>query len=294
MIVIGASAVAALLVHPLPEHFAVHVALPSAPVGIVTATVLAIWMIDGWEVSASASEEAKGPAQTAGRGGIAGLLVTTAILLAAMLAYLHAGSVAGFGANQTDAMSYVASRLGGTLWRIAVVATVLISTAATLWTTILYLSRSTYAMGRDGVFAHALGTLDARGLPGSALLVVSAGVAACTLLTGFWPTAASVLTLVLNGTSVFLGALFCLSALAALRLLKGTVARNRLTSFAVPLFGPVRYGHAFDRSGRSAARSTVRVVARAGCEADPRAAKLARSDELVRCRKCALHGRDDR
>ena len=199
-------------------------------------------MIDGWEVSASASEEASGPAETSGRGGIAGLLVTTAVLVVAMRAYLHIGSVAGFSANQTDAMSYVASRLGGPAWRIAIVATVLVSTAATLWTTILYLSRSTYAMGRDGVLPLALGRLDARNLPVNALFVVSGAVAAFTLLTGFWPTAASVLNLVLNGTAVFLGALFCMSALAALRLLAGGNAGRGFTSFAVPLFGAVALG----------------------------------------------------
>jgi amino acid transporter len=199
--------------------------------------VLGIWMIDGWEVSASASEEASGPAETSGRGGIAGLLVTTAVLVVAMRAYLHIGSVAGFSANQTDAMSYVASRLGGPAWRIAIVATVLVSTAATLWTTILYLSRSTYAMGRDGVLPHPIGRLDARGLPVVALAVVSGAVAACTLVTGFWPTAASVLNLVLDGTAVFLGALFCMSALAALKLLADGAAGRGCTSIAVPIFG---------------------------------------------------------
>jgi amino acid transporter len=205
--------------------------------GVVTAMVLGIWMIDGWEVSASASEESTGPAETSGRGGIAGLLVTTAVLLGAMIAYLHVGSVDGFAAHQTDAMSYVASRLGGPVWSVTIVATVLVSTAATLWTTILYLSRSTFAMGRDGVLPLGLGKLDARGLPVNALYVVSGAVAAFTLLTGFWPTAASVLNLVLDGTSVFLGALFCLSALSALKLLSGS--RKRFVSFGIPLFGAI-------------------------------------------------------
>jgi amino acid transporter len=235
--VIGASALAAYVVHPAPEHIAPVVALPNPAIGIVTAMVLGIWMIDGWEVSASASEESTGPPETAGRGGIVGLLATTAVLVIAMLAYLHVGSVAGFAANQTDAMSYVASRLGGPLWRIAIVATVLVSTAATLWTTILYLSRSTYAMGRDGVLPKAIGRLDARGLPANALFVVSGAVAACTVLTGLWPDAATVLNLVLDGTAVFLGALFCMSALAAMKLLAGGGSRRTFTSFVVPLFG---------------------------------------------------------
>jgi amino acid transporter len=236
--VVAASAIAALIVRPAPEHaIAASVPLPNPTLGIVTAMVLAIWMIDGWEVSAAASEEATGPAETPGRGGVLALLMTTAILLFAMSAYMHVGSVAGFTANQTDAMGYVADRLGGPVWHVTIVATVLISTAATLWTTVLYLSRSVYAMGRDGVLPHAFGRLDRRSMPTNALLLVFVGVTAFTLLTGFWPTAASVLNLVLNGTSVFLGVLFCMSALSAIKLLAGESRVSIWQRVVVPAFG---------------------------------------------------------
>lgn len=238
LVVVAASAVAALVVHPGPEHLAApHRALPNPIAGIVTAMVLAIWMTDGWEVSAAASEEATGPAETPGRGGVLALLVTVAVLALAMGAYLRVGSVAGFAANQTDAMGYVADRLGGPVWHVAIVATVLVSTAATLWTTVLYLSRSVFAMGRDGVLPHAFGRLDERDMPTNSLVLVFAGVTAFTLLTGFWPTAASVLNLVLNGTSVFLGALFCMSSLAAIKLLAGKPGAPLLQTAVIPAFG---------------------------------------------------------
>ncbi len=240
LLVLAASSVAALVVHPAPEHLlATHVVLPNPLVGIVTAMVLGIWMTDGWEVSAAASEEATGPAETSGRGGVLALVTTVAILLLAMAAYMHVGSVAGFTANQADAMDYVADRLGGPVWHYTIVATVLISTAATLWTTVLYLSRSVYAMGRDRVLPRAFGRLDARSMPTNSLLLVFVGVTAFTLLTGFWPTAASVLNLILNGTSVFLGALFCMSALAATRLLAGRRGASRLQTLVIPVFGSV-------------------------------------------------------
>jgi len=235
--VVAVSAVAALLAHPAPERLAALPALPNPFLGIVTAMVLGIWMTDGWEVSASASEEATGSANTPGRGGVIALVATTVVLLIAMAAYLHVGTVAGFAANQTDAMAYVASRLGGAGWRVAIDVTVLISTAATLWTTVLYLSRSVYAMGRDGVLPHAFGKLDRRAVPRNSLLLVFGCVAAFTLLTGFWPTAAGVLNLVLNGTSVFLGALFCLSALSAIKLLATKPGESRLATSTIPAFG---------------------------------------------------------
>lgn len=238
LVVVAASGVAALIVHPAPEHFtAPAVALPNPFFGIVTAMVLGIWMTDGWEVSAAASEEATGPAETSGRGGIVGLVVTCAVLLLAMGAYLRVGSVAGFTANQTDAMDYVASRLGGPVWHVTIVATVLISTAATLWTTVLYLSRSVYAMGRDRVLPRVFGELDSRDMPTKSLLLVFTGITAFTLLTGFWPTAASVLNLILNGTAVFLGALFLMSACAAIKLLAGKPGESRLATLYVPAFG---------------------------------------------------------
>jgi amino acid transporter len=238
LVVVAATSVAALVVRPAPEHFA-HLQQLPAPgyFGVVTAIVLGIYMTDGWEVSASASEETTGGAETPGRGGIVGLLATAAILLFAMIAYLRVGSVAGFTANQSDAMDYVATQLGGGVWRPLIVVTVLVSTAATLWTTVLYLSRSVYAMGRDGVLPGFTGELDKRALPTNSLWIVFIGVSAVTLATGFSPTAASVLNLVLNGTSVFLGGLFCMSAAAAVRLLAGRVGESTLTTFVIPIVG---------------------------------------------------------
>ncbi len=236
LVVVGVAAAAAFIVHPPAEHFAATaVALPSPGFGgIIAAMVLGIWMTDGWEVSASASEESTGPADTSGRGGIIALVVTTVILLGAMAAFLHVGSVPGFSAHQTDAMAYVASRLGGPGWRLAIDATVLVSTAATLWTTILYLSRSVYAMGRDGVLPKQIGVLDGRGVPVNSLLVVFACVAGFTLLTGFWPSANDILNLVLNGTAVFLGALFCMSTLSAIKLLAKRPGETPLQAYVIP------------------------------------------------------------
>ncbi|MDQ6826836.1 MAG: hypothetical protein M3Z14_06520 [Candidatus Eremiobacteraeota bacterium] len=62
-------------------------------------------------------------------------------------------------------MTYVATLLGGRGWLFTIIATVLILTCATLWTTLLYLSRSIFAMGSDGVLPKALGSRDRRDEP---------------------------------------------------------------------------------------------------------------------------------
>lgn len=238
LLVLGASAVAAAFFPHLapPPSAGPPIPIAGGIAGLISAMVLGIWMSDGWEVSASTSEETAGPRRTAGLGGIIGLLITTMILLLAMAAYLHAGPVAGFVEHQADSMAYVADRLGGGVWRWAIVAAVLISTSAALWTTMLYLSRSVYAMGRDGVIAPAVGELDARAVPRNALVVLTVGVAAFTLLTGFFPSAAVALTFVITGSSVFLGALFIGSALAAVRSFFNEPS-ERWLGVVVPLIG---------------------------------------------------------
>ena len=213
---------------PLPASFGIA--------GFITAMTLAVWMSDGWEVSASTSEEVNDASTASGRGGITGLVLTTVVLVVCMYAFEHLGSLQGFADNQADALAYVGSLLGGPWWRLAIVLTVLLSTLSTLWTTILYLTRSVYAMGRDGVLPRGLGSLDPRNEPLRAMAVVAVLVTLCELVTGFSKSAADQLTTVLNASSVFLGLLFVLSAAAAAKRFWGEPA-GRLGGVLVPLIG---------------------------------------------------------
>jgi len=175
-------------------------------------------MSDGWELSAATSEEVDRDRTASGRGGITGLLITTATLAIAMFAFQSIGTMRGFSDNQADAMRYVADLLGSPVWRPLILTTVLVSTSSALWTTLLYLSRSVFAMGRDRVLPRALGTLDHRDEPLWSLVATAILAIALQLLTGFSPTAAAQLTIVLNGSSLFLGLLFAFSAAAAVRI----------------------------------------------------------------------------
>jgi len=190
----------------------------STGAGFVAAMVLAIWMVDGWEVSASTSEETRASSRSAGSGGILGLLVTAAFLFVCSAAYLHVAGVGGLASHQVDALAFTGERLGG-VWRLLLVITVLVSLTASLETTLLYLVRSVYAMGRDGVLPAALGRLGATTFdPDVALVAVTCASLLAMVLVGFVPSANAALTLVLSGTSVFLGLLFLTSCGAWLRL----------------------------------------------------------------------------
>ena len=184
--------------------------------GLVGAMVVGIWMIDGWEVSASTAEEATGAASAPGSGGLAGLLLTSVVLLAAIAAFTRVGSQTGFAAHDSDALAYVGSLLGGA-WRPVLAVTVLVSLAASLQTSLVYLSRSLYAMGRDRLLPVALGALDRRDEPAAAILLITGLSVAFALAAGLWPTAKEAFDLALTGTSWFLGVLFALTAAAAVR-----------------------------------------------------------------------------
>jgi APA family basic amino acid/polyamine antiporter len=148
------------------------------------------------------------------------LLLTALVMLAALAAFLRIGTAAGYDARQADALAYVGDLLGPG-WRPLLGLTVLISLAAALQTTLIYLSRSLYAMGRDGLLPRRFGALDHRDEPAIAILLVSSCSIAFCLAAALWPSAGAAFTLALQGTSWFLGLLFALTAAAAVRSFAG-------------------------------------------------------------------------
>ncbi|MDP9105172.1 MAG: amino acid permease [Candidatus Eremiobacteraeota bacterium] len=214
-IVVLAAAAAASAGHARPDAVA-FTGAPLAWGGIVSAIVLGIWLIDGWESSASTAEEAQGEPPAPGAGALVGLGLTTALLLAATWAFTRIGSGDGFAAHEGDALAYVGELLGGG-WSKLLSVTVLVSLAASLQTTLVYLSRSVYAMGRDGLLPRALGELDRRAEPAASIALITALSVVFTLAASVSPTANVAFQFVLKGTSWFIGLLFALTAAAAVR-----------------------------------------------------------------------------
>jgi amino acid transporter len=236
IVILAISAVLAF-VHPPVAQAAAGGAFPGIG-GFAGAIVIGIWMIDGWEVSASTAEEAEGSTDAPGDGGLAGLGVSAGMILLCMVAFMRVGTLAGFADNEGDAMSYIAGQLGGSVWRTVVIATVLISLAAALQATLVYLTRSFFAMGRDGVLPAAFGRLDRRDQPAIGIAVLTGLGIVSTLASGFSPSVQAVFATILSGTSFFLGVLFLMSAAAAVRMFAGEGAR-RLSGVALPAIGTV-------------------------------------------------------
>ncbi|HEV3086569.1 MAG TPA: APC family permease [Candidatus Elarobacter sp.] len=214
VIVLGAAAVSSAW-HPRADAVA-FAPIPLEWSGLVAAMVVGIWMIDGWEVSASTAEEAEGAPSVPGWGGLAGLVLTSVVLLAATVAFTRIGSAGGFAEHENDALAYVGDLLGGG-WRPILTVTVLVSLAASMQTTLIYLTRSIYAMGRDGLLPHALGALDHRLEPAASIVAIAALSLVFALVAGLSPTAKGAFDVALQGTSWFLGLLFVMTALAAVR-----------------------------------------------------------------------------
>jgi amino acid transporter len=214
-IVVLAAAAALAAGHPRLDAVA-FAPVPFSWGGVAAAMAIGIWMLDGWEVAASTSEEAGGGPGVPGSGGLAGLALTSAVLLAATWAFARIGSSTGFAAHESDSLAYIGELLGG-WWRPALALTLLVSLAAALQTTLVYLTRSIYAMGRDGLLPGRLGTLDRRSEPAAAIVLITVLSVGAALATGLSPNAKGAFEFARDGTLWFLGLLFLMSACAAVR-----------------------------------------------------------------------------
>ena len=204
---------------PRPEAIAFSGGLPSWA-GMAAAIALGVWMIDGWEACASTAEEAEGAPSAPGSGAVVGLVLNAALLLAATWAFTRIGDAHGFADHESDALAYVGSLLGG-LWPRLLIGTVLVSLAASLQATLVYLSRSVYAMGRDGLLPRALGELDHRAQPAWSIAAIAGLSLAFALITALAPGARETFGRVLAGTAWFTGALFVITAAASVRVFAG-------------------------------------------------------------------------
>jgi len=226
---------------PPPGHLPLGITIGATGIaGLIVGAVLSIWISAGWELATYSSEESKGAASTPGAGALIGLLATMALVWFCMVAFMHVGSVDGFSAHKDDALAYVAQRLGGGWISALMVANVLVSSAAALWTTMQVLSRAVFAMGRDGLLPRALSAVHPTyGSPWVAVLVVSIPVIVLLFYSGFVASAQETLNTVVTGSSIFVGATFIITGLACAYLhtrQKGE-QRHGFTGIALPAIG---------------------------------------------------------
>ncbi|MEU6944114.1 APC family permease [Streptomyces sp. NPDC046316] len=157
------------------------------PAGFASGALIAAFYYWGWDVTSNLSEETRNSRRTAGLAALVGVGVVFLVFEAFTVAVnvlLTSGQIESAGAN-------VLAVLGQEIWpgvggKLLVVA-VLLSTIATLETTLIQVTRSLFAMGRDRTMPAALGTVHRRwntpwvaiaAVGGAALLMFGAAAAA--------------------------------------------------------------------------------------------------------------------
>ncbi len=133
------------------------------PGSFAASALVVVFFYWGWDVTANLGEETANAQDNAGNGGFASVFVTIAFYVAFVFAALFLFSIKdaqSFNANIIYNIAVTAGfgRTGGLLASCAVI----LSSIATLETTMLQFSRTLFAMGRDGAMPPAFGVVDGR------------------------------------------------------------------------------------------------------------------------------------
>jgi amino acid transporter len=130
--------------------------------GFVAAALLAAFYYWGWDVSSNLNEETKNGKKSAGRGGIIGVIIVFLlfeVFTIAVQVILPAKTIAASNGN-------ILTILGDAIWpgiggKILIIA-VALSTIATLETTLIQVTRTLFAMGRDHTIPLIFGRANKR------------------------------------------------------------------------------------------------------------------------------------
>ena len=144
------------------------------PAAFVGAALVAAFYYWGWDVSSNLNEETKDGHKNAGKGGIIGVVIVFLlfeVFTIAIQVVLPAKTIQNSNGNLLGILGEVIwPGIGGKVLIIAV----MLSTIATLETTLIQVTRSLFAMGRDHTIPKAFGRAHARWrTPAFATLVVT-------------------------------------------------------------------------------------------------------------------------
>ena len=130
--------------------------------GFFAGALVAAFYYWGWDVTANLNEETKGAKRTPGVGGLIGMVfvfVLFEVFTIATNLLLSSGQIAN---NSADVLAVLGQAVWhGTGGKIIILAVVL-STIATLETTLIQVTRTLFSMGRDHTLPGVLGTVHSR------------------------------------------------------------------------------------------------------------------------------------
>ncbi len=130
--------------------------------GFFAGALVAAFYYWGWDVTANLNEETRGAKRTPGLGGIVGIVFVFVLFEVFTIATNLVLTSSQISNNSADVLAVLGQQVWhGTGGKIIVIAVVL-STIATLETTIIQVTRTLFSMGRDRTLPKALGTVNAK------------------------------------------------------------------------------------------------------------------------------------
>lgn len=174
------------------------------PSAFAASALMVVFFYWGWDVTSNLSEETVNGGENAGNGGFSSIFITIAYYIGFTLAALFLFSLRD-ARNLTDNIIYnvaVASglgRIGGLCASLAVI----LSSIATLETTMLQFSRTLFAMGRDGALPRSFGEIAAKSqTPVKAMYVLIAIGLVLIWSSSLMPTVSAVIAASVNAVAI--------------------------------------------------------------------------------------------
>jgi amino acid transporter len=217
--------------------------------GFVGGALIAAFYYWGWDVTANLNEETKGAKKTPGLGAMIGILVVFVLFEVFTIAINMVLTSAQINNNPADVLSV----LGQQVWHGAggkfIILAVVLSTIATLETTLIQVTRTMFAMGRDNTLPKALGRVHrTRKTPIVATVVVTIISLALFVGSQHIGTIGSILSDAINAIGLQICIYYSLAGLAVVALYRRQLFMS-VTNFIFmglwPLVGAVFMGYLF-------------------------------------------------
>ncbi|MGA7834288.1 MAG: APC family permease [Acidimicrobiales bacterium] len=231
--------------------------------GFVAGALVAAFYYWGWDVTANLNEETKSAKKTPGRGAIIGILVVFALFEVFTIATNMVLTTSQINNNPADVLSV----LGQEVWRGTggkfIVLAVVLSTIATLETTLIQVTRTLFAMGRDNTLPKILGTVHSkRHTPLVATGVVT--VISLGLFVGAqsFGSIESILSDAINAIGLQICIYYCLAGLAVVALYRRQLLRSASNFIFMglwPLVGALFMAYMFIKSVPNSNSATLWV-----------------------------------
>jgi amino acid transporter len=220
--------------------------------GFASAALIAAFYYWGWDVAANLSEETKAARRTSGIGGLIGLVIVFVVFESFTIVVNMLMTPDQVAHNSGDLVGVLGQAIwpgvGGKVLSLSVV----LSTIATLETTLIQVTRTLYAMGRDRALPAALAwTLSGRRTPWVATLAVAGAAMGLFVISALVGSVNTVLTDAVSAIGLQISVYYSLAGLAvvvAYRRFLFTSVRRFLLAGLWPLAGSLFMGWIFVES----------------------------------------------